>query len=71
MYNMMTGVMPHHRGQKLAQVLKLQSIQFAKAFGADYILTHNDSENDPMLAINRKLGYVPQPGVYRLIKPQL
>lgn len=71
MYNMMTGVMPHHRGQKLAQVLKLQSIQFAKAFGADYILTHNDSENDPMLAINRKLGYVPQPGVYRLIKSKL
>lgn len=66
MYNMMTGVDERYRGQKIAQVLKLHSIQFAKEFGADFIRTNNDSLNAPMLAINRKLGYEPQPGEYRL-----
>jgi hypothetical protein len=52
----------------LAQALKSLSIRFAKEFGADYIITHNDSQNAPMLAVNRKLGYQPLPGVYRLVK---
>ena len=68
MYNMFTGVDRAYRGQKLAQALKLLSVRFAKAYGADYILTHNDSQNAPMLAINRKLGYVRQVGVYRMVK---
>lgn len=66
MYNMMTGVDGAYRGRKIAQVLKLNSIQFAKAYGADFIRTNNDSFNAPMLAINRKLGYKPQPGEFRL-----
>jgi predicted GNAT superfamily acetyltransferase len=65
-YNLMTGVLASHRGRKIAQALKLRSIQFAKAIGAAYIRTNNDSENAAMLAINRKLGYVPKPGIYRL-----
>jgi hypothetical protein len=48
--------------------MKLRSIRYAKAAGAVYIRTNNDSENGPMLAINRKLGYQSQPGLYRLIK---
>ncbi|HEY7850574.1 MAG TPA: hypothetical protein VIC27_10950, partial [Ktedonobacterales bacterium] len=28
--------------------------------------TNNDSQNAPMLAVNRKLGYQPQPGFYRM-----
>ena len=36
MYNMMTGVDAAYRGRKIAQVLKLNSIQFAKEFGADF-----------------------------------
>lgn len=66
MYNLMTGVAQAYRGRQVAQVLKLNAIQFAKEFGADYIRTHNDSKNAAMLAINRKLGYQPQPGEYRL-----
>jgi GNAT superfamily N-acetyltransferase len=67
-YNMMTGVLPDYRGRKIAQALKLLTIRVAKSWDADYIRTNNDSQNAPMLAINRKLGYVPQPGLYRLMK---
>ncbi len=65
-YNMMTGVMPEYRGRKIALALKLLTIRVAKKWGVNYIRTNNDSENAPMLAINRKLGYVAQPGLYRL-----
>jgi ribosomal protein S18 acetylase RimI-like enzyme len=67
-YNMMTGVMPDYRGRKIAQALKLLSIRAAQSWGADTIRTHNDSQNAPMLAINRKLGYVPEPGLYRMAR---
>ena len=68
MYNLFTGVDRAYRGHKLAQALKSLSIQFAKSYGADYIITHNDSQNVPMLTVNRKLGYRPLPGVYRMVK---
>lgn len=68
MYNLMTGVDQAYRGRKIAQALKLHSIHFARTFGVDTIRTHNDSQNGTMLAINRKLGYQPRPGEYRLIK---
>ncbi len=68
MYNMMTGVDEAYRGRGIAQALKVQAIRWAKAYGADYIRTNNNSENAPMLAINRKLGYEPQPGSYKFIK---
>lgn len=67
-YNMMTGVSRSHRGKGIAQALKQRSIQVAKSWGVDYIRTNNDSQNAPMLTINRKLGYVPQPGIYRMKK---
>lgn len=63
MYNMVTGVDRAYRGRGLALGLKLRTIQLAQQVGAAYIRTHNDSENAPMLAINRKLGYQPQPGL--------
>jgi hypothetical protein len=46
--------------------LKLQTILLAKKEGLRFIRTHNDSNNAPMLAINRKLGYKPEPGYYKL-----
>lgn len=65
-YSAFTGVLSDYRGRKLAQALKVQTIQLARREGMRYIRTHNDSENAPMLAVNRKLGYKPQPGVYRI-----
>ncbi len=66
MYNMITGVERAYRGRGIALALKLLGIRCARAYGAAYIRTHNDSENAPMLAINRKLGYQPLPGLYRV-----
>lgn len=64
MYNAGTGVDRAYRGRHIALALKLLSIRCARHSGAAYLRTNNDSENGPMLAINRKLGYVSQPGRY-------
>ena len=66
-YNAFTGVLREYRGRGLAQALKLQTILLAKREGIRYIRTNNDSKNAPMLAINRKLGYKPEPGIYHLL----
>ncbi|MFN8475265.1 MAG: GNAT family N-acetyltransferase [Anaerolineae bacterium] len=67
-YNAFTGVARDYRGRGLAQALKLLAIRRAITDGAHYIRTDNDSRNGPMLAVNRKLGYQPQPGTYTLIR---
>ncbi len=64
MYNAFTGVDPSHRGRGIAQALKLLGIRTARRYGAAYIRTNNASTNAPMLAINRKLGYRPEPGTF-------
>lgn len=66
MYNGITGVHPAWRGRGVAQALKLLAIRQARQRGARYLRTHNDSQNAPMLAINRKLGYQSEPGYYRM-----
>lgn len=67
MYNMMTGVEPRYRNRHIALALKLLIIRRARAYGAAYLRTNNDSENAPMLAVNRKLGYQAEPGKYLLV----
>lgn len=69
-HNMMTGVLRPYRGRKIALALKLLTIRYAQQLGALTITTDNDSQNAPMLAINRKLEYLPKPGVYRLLKEE-
>jgi len=66
-YNGLTGVLPAYRGRHIALTLKLLAIAAARRHGATSLRTNNDSENAPMLAINRKLGYRPEPGYYRLL----
>lgn len=66
-YNAFTGVLREYRGRGLAQALKLQTILLAKKQGMRYIRTNNDSENAAMLAVNRKLGYKPEPGYYKVV----
>ena len=68
MYNMFTGVDPAWRGRGIALALKLLTIACARRYGADSISTNNDSENAPMLAVNRTLGYQPEPGYFRVIR---
>jgi len=67
-YNLTTGVLRSHRGRKIALALKLLAIRYARSQGARHLDTNNDSLNAPMLAINKKLGYRPQPGKYSLVK---
>jgi mycothiol synthase len=64
----MTGVGRQYRGQGLALALKLYATLFLKEQRVERVLTNNHSANQPMLAVNRKLGYVPMPGSYTLFK---
>jgi GNAT superfamily N-acetyltransferase len=68
MFNAFTGVRREYRGRGIALALKLLAIDFARRAGVAGIRTNNDSENAPILAINRRLGYVPEPGWYVLRK---
>ena len=64
-----TGVKRAHRGHGLAQALKLLACEYVRSRG-DYprIATGNHARNQPMLAVNRKFGFVPMPGSYILRK---
>ena len=66
MENAFTGVIREYRGRGIATALKLLTIKHARNVGVSEILTENDSENAPILAVNRKLGYKPWPGAYGL-----
>ncbi len=57
--NMFTGTLRAFRGRGLGLAVKLASIEWAAANGITALMTTNDERNAPMLAINRRLGYVP------------
>jgi GNAT superfamily N-acetyltransferase len=65
--NAFTGVLREYRGRGLAQALKLRTILLAKREGMHRIRTNNDSNNAPMLAVNHRLGYKPEPGFFKLL----
>lgn len=68
LYTMFTGVREEFRGRGIATALKVKGLQFAKERGTRRVVTDNDSENAPMLAINRKLGFRPLPGSIQIRK---
>ena len=65
-FDEMTGVLRPYRGHQIAQALKLHAIRYAKAQHMSRLSTFNDAANEPMLRINRKLGYQPEGGRYLL-----
>jgi RimJ/RimL family protein N-acetyltransferase len=67
--NEFTGTHPEYRGRGLATLAKLSTLHWARARGIREIWTGNDSENAPMLAINRKLGYQPAGSRRKHVKP--
>jgi RimJ/RimL family protein N-acetyltransferase len=67
--NMFTGTQRAYRGRGLGLAVKLASIAWAREHGITQIATRNDETNAPMLAINRRLGYVPGGRRVEWLKP--
>lgn len=59
----MTAVARAWRGRGVATALKKATIGWAIRAGLEYLETGNDDENAPMRAINRRLGFRPQPDI--------
>lgn len=71
-YNSLTGVRRHYRGNKLALAIKVKAAEYAKRNGAQFMRTHNDSRNERMLAVNRRMGYEQRAGgIYCLVRREL
>jgi RimJ/RimL family protein N-acetyltransferase len=54
-----TGTARAHRRRGLTTLAKLAQMRWAAEQGIERIITDNDETNEAMLAINRRLGYVP------------
>jgi mycothiol synthase len=67
-YNLFTGTDVRYRGRKLAQAVKSLALRRARVFGVDAVRTSHNSENEAMIAIDTKLGYVRTPGVFIMVK---
>lgn len=63
----LTGTVPEYRHRGLAGLVKLATIRWAAGNGYT-LFTENDSTNQDMLAINRRLGYKPRPGFITFTK---
>lgn len=63
-----TGVLREFRGRGLARALKLETLVQAAALGVEAVETDNDSENAPIIHLNRDLGYREITGVLEFAK---
>ena len=52
-----TAVKSNYRRRGLSMILKIKAFQLAKEYGAEFLTTQNHYLN-PMLQINKKLGFV-------------
>jgi len=68
MYHQFTGVRRAYRGRGLATAVKMAALQWAMVSGIPALKTDNHSVNERMLAVNRKMGYLPEPGSFTLRK---
>lgn len=68
-YNLHTGVDKRYRGRKLGQAVKVHALRFARdVLKAPTVRTHHNQLNEPIIAIDRKFGYVQIPGYYSMEK---
>jgi L-amino acid N-acyltransferase YncA/RimJ/RimL family protein N-acetyltransferase len=67
-YNLFTGTDVRYRGHKLAQAVKSLALSKARTFGVETVRTSHNSENETMIAIDTKLGYIRTPGIYTMVK---
>ena len=66
---LMAATRRDRRGHGLATLAKIESTRRAAELGITRILTGNDLDNAPMLAINAKLGYAPTDVIESYAKP--
>jgi RimJ/RimL family protein N-acetyltransferase len=72
-YMNFTAVSRRHRGRGLALATKVHALRAAQALGIREIWTNNDPGNEPMLAINHRLGFTDRPAViqfHRNLEPK-
>ena len=68
-YNLFTGVDKRYRGRKLAQAVKVLALCYARdVLKVPGVSTNHNTFNEPMIAIDRKFGYVILPGYFALEK---
>ena len=68
-YNLFTGVDEVYRGRKLAQAVKAQALLYARdILEVKVVKTHHNALNAPMIAIDRKFGYIQSPGYFSMRK---
>jgi GNAT superfamily N-acetyltransferase len=65
----MTAVMRAWRGRGVATALKNAQIRWAKEQGLERLRADNERRNEPMLRVNRRLGYLPAAGRVTLRGP--
>lgn len=58
LHHKLTGVRKEGRGRGLATALKLKTIRYAREHGYRQVSTWNESSNERMLSINKKVGFV-------------
>ncbi|HYF91374.1 MAG TPA: GNAT family N-acetyltransferase [Symbiobacteriaceae bacterium] len=67
-YTEFMGVTRAYRGQGIALALKLLTIRWALHKGLQCLRTHNNAATEPILALNRRLGYVMRLDTTYLVK---
>jgi GNAT superfamily N-acetyltransferase len=56
-----TAVDSEYRGRGIARALKVRTIEWAADQGYRYIETDTNAGNEPMIGLNRSLGFEPEP----------
>ena len=64
-----TGTVPTIRGRGVARALKLETLVQAIGAGVGVVRTSNDGANEPILHLNRELGYREVPGWIEFHRP--
>lgn len=68
-YNLHTGVDRRYRGRKLAQAVKVTALRYARdTLKVNVVHTDHNTMNQPIIAIDRKFGYVEMPGTFVMKK---
>lgn len=68
-YNLHTGVDRRYRGRKLAQAVKVMALRYARdILKVNTVHTDHNTMNQPIIAIDRKFGYVEMPGTFVMKK---